>query len=145
MPQNNTQKDINKELQLVIGNLIGKDYFKLEFGTLITYAGRGEYIFVEWMPEFGASAILTINNETKTYSRLHSWRIENEKILGQEPTLNDLFRAILSKHNTIWNDTPEYQMVLEETYLTILRLYDLSKSLFNQSPETLQALLKLLK
>lgn len=136
-------KDINKQLQTVIGNLIGKDYFKLEFGVGIKLLEGSNLIdifighSVENFPYcFYRKSVNSIINTNYYY-----------EILGQEPTLNDVLLAIEKTGVGIYVITTQGHIceLTSSRPEDILFKIDLEKSIFNQSDETKLAIIKLLE
>ncbi len=126
----------NKKLQTLIGSIIGKDYFKLEFGCNVIVEGIAN-------DNPGCEHDIVVDNRIKNnLVRLGYFGdvpICDIEIIGQEPTLNDVLLAI----------PEEKQIVIRyiEMYARhwIIDIYDLTKSLFNQSEETKVALINLLE
>lgn len=149
-------KDINKQLQTVIGNLIGKDYFKLKIGEYIYVEDKdGEFSYREpekhlikgfMYPEWNdivPSFIETCCGTYKPTSRNDGYWGNDMKLggwdyYGQEPTLNDVLLAIGDKNVEVGG-------MWIPRKIHILNIYDLKKSLFSQSKETKLAIIKLLE
>lgn len=131
--------DLNKALQQKIGELIGKDYFKLEFGckylnlhnqieTFINNAGMNKHRCISEDNQFDETLNIFI-----------------KEIIGQEPTLNDILLAMEKSkisyelsiyHNNFYIEDPKNDF--EDIVI------DLEKSIFNQSEEVKQQLLYLI-
>lgn len=141
-------KNINKQLQIVIGKILNKDYFKLEFGCKVEYwvkryVGRG-YSNVYYHGEVlrlltGGSIEVFVNKLKKPHIIKPSDILHNFEILGQEPTLNDVLLAI-KENNGVY--AGKWETLL---YGNGKIFYELKKSLFNQSEETKLAIIKLLE
>lgn len=145
-------ENINKQLQTVIGNLIGKDYFKLEFGCE-TSRGMITAVF-ESNGDYGYALIPYTTSWNGMNGEATAKRYSKEnlgEILGQEPTLNDVLLAIETKVSEYeimifgellhigWYEKPNKKGYYDKLYI------NLSKSIFNQSDETKLAIIKLLE
>lgn len=138
-------KDINKQLQTVIGKLIKKDYFKLEFGTIvfidgIRYKVLDDFIHLAKFPSTFEVVEDVVNISLDDL-------MENVEILGQEPTLNDVLLAIEKTGVGIYVITTQGHIceLTSSRPEDILFKIDLEKSIFNQSDETKLAIIKLLE
>lgn len=172
--------ETNKKLQKLIGNAIGKDYFKLEWGCKVANKGDEELkeigMFVMTSP-----VIATSETDYKYAERdgLHLWLYEVKespqvftlenfnkwyKIIGQEPTLNDVLLAIYQKTRVELDNnaranfleiSKECQCYCHDelaSYCTkceneshIHIAYNLPKSLFNQEESVKVAIINLLE
>lgn len=143
--------NIQKELQLLIGSLIGKDYFKLEFGCEVNRHCNHREVIVGMFNDIIALVRMNENGAYLPFEVPKDTMFTNIppvtpwEIIGQEPSLNDVLMAISCKFGynfkvTIFQDN---KIEIEESGVFVR--YDLSKSLFNQSEETLQAIYNLLK
>jgi len=127
---------MNKQLQIAIGKLIGKDYFKLEFGCLLQYKNDEPYILLK---EIDAHNVLIYYKKTENIEEMSNDELE---ILGTEPTLQDVLLAI-PKCTEIYLDLKEG--LIFEIGLGRGRIYyDLNLSVFNQTDEVKQQLLELM-
>lgn len=147
--QSKNMNNLNKELQQKIGELIGKDYFKLEFGMEILLKDKGTFMnenicLFEYKDLEGT--LHCRDKETMGY-----WQIESHRgfeILGQEPTLNDVLLAIGKKGLDIFIDTDGYLWIRRKDTWHLVTLtskhIDLEKSIFNQTDKVKQQLLDLI-
>ena len=129
-------KNLNKQLQEKIGSLIGKDYFKLEFGQPVIH--RGElFTYIE----SGMAGKYTIYNTRCNAIFVNPLEVEP---IGTEPTLQDLLLAMF-KNGKSYNISQFGEIFEikngERNYLFILNL---KKSLFQQSDEVKLAIIQLL-
>jgi len=147
--------ETNKQLQTLIGAILKKDYFKLEFGCkfraikeIVDGAGYGIVISDE----------VSLMNSKGGHSEVKTSFIFFEKdklfeILGQEPTLNDVLLAIeiktkdipLDLHTRIGNKSLDIEMWDYEPNQCLVKDYDLEKSIFNQEESVKVAIINLLE
>lgn len=141
---------MNKQLQQRIGQLIGKDYFKLEFGCkVITVDEENEPVkeeevfFVQKTDEDDGDIWAdVIANRIDIFGKRFKVYLEERyinEILGTEPTLQDVLLAV--KDTAI---VRLYSEGLTLEYGGTKIMYDLTKSLFNQTDEVKQQLLELM-
>lgn len=147
--------ETNKKLQNLIGKIIGKDYFKLEFGCKVKvlnkasdyYSGR-EFIVTDTEDAYGHITVIVPN-----YSTIGLLKSDVE-IIGQEPTLNDVLLAIeksnIRKKGCIdlsIEDDNYLEVFCDGNYEfeTLLVRIGLSKSIFNQEEEVKVAIINLLE
>ena len=148
-------KNLNKQLQERIGELIGKDYFKLEFGCkYLDKIDNAIYTIIERYDLYddisvGKNEVWSIPNYRKGY--VADFRLNNEElfeIIGTEPTLNDLLMA-LDKEDIqylLYNNGIDIFIEDDDGLLPKERIkFNISLSLFNQTEETKQKLIELLK
>jgi hypothetical protein len=127
--------ETNKQLQLVISKAIGKDYFKLELGQRIQISEDGAYdIFIKQ------------NQDGYYLATTGQWyRPTSEtkplKILGTEPTLADVLLAI-DKSNI--KGSIDFHGNIGILPFRGHTDYDLTKSLFQQSPEVKEFIINIL-
>ena len=129
---------MNKQLQIAIGKLIGKDYFKLEFGCEVirgTEPDEPNNVIIGQYYECERNEVFNPYNKDDSGHLI--------EIIGTEPTLQDVLLAVdslggsncsLKVHTkviTLWNSKNDVN-------------YDLTKSLFNQTDEVKQQLLELM-
>lgn len=132
--------NLNKQLQQKIGELIGKDYFKLEFGSKILLDDK--YVRPIYQIEYtDEDDIYRVLSESSSVGMLQWTMFKDFEILGTEPTLNDVFIAII-KNNPNYKSNAFY-FKGNDGYFEYGTHYDLTKSIFNQTDEVKQALLEL--
>lgn len=135
---------MNKQLQIAIGKLIGKDYFKLEFGCEVirgTEPNEPDKVIIGQYYECERNEVFNPYNKDDTGHLI--------EILGSEPTLQDVLLAIEKEWNfglscfdgelsiLLRDDSIDYDN-RKDIY------YNLNLSLFNQTDEVKQQLLELM-
>lgn len=136
---------MNKQLQIAIGKLIGKDYFKLEFGCKFKTKNR--------MLEYGTHGITISddislldcekNKHREIKTSMIFFNKEDFEILGTEPPLQDVLLSLGDMWDEIGFTENSELGFYNATYGTKFE-YDLTKSLFNQTDEVKQKLLELM-
>lgn len=176
-------QNLNKQLQIAIGNAISKDYFKLEDGVKVqlelysSWTNEGSDTEYSSEPEIFETGIILngevlgnkngnltdMNLEEKDFKNgVYTYGVdenggisveeyEKVEILGQEPTFQDLLLAI--------GKIQYLTMAMKDDVTLVLRQYigkwspeqwqnfieiDLTKSLFNQTPECKSSILSML-
>lgn len=129
---------MNKQLQTRIGELLKKDYFKLEFGcVIIGKDGKdlGVYLYRHITGKY--------YSYNKDIDEAFWFNPDEGKILGTEPTLQDVLLAIKDTFDEIGFIENSKLGFYNATYGIEIK-YDLTKSLFNQTDEVKQQLLELM-
>lgn len=134
--------ELNKQLQNKIGSIIGKDYFKLEFGTEVVIEGQHYRVLDDFIHLAKISPMYKTCEEVVNIDL--DDLIDTAEILGQEPTLNDVLLAIQEKISAL-QPTHIKNLVCIWTKKAEPIYIDLEKSIFNQSEEVKVALINLLE
>ena len=146
--------ETNKKLQNLIGAILKKDYFKLEFGQKI----KQKYSVKEYTEVIcdittnseGQKYIYTTHGATadkiylERYSPQDNYIIE---ILGQEPTLNDVLLAFGDRQGRVRLDTSgwiEIMNNIDNNFIRVCKI-NLEKSIFKQEEETKSKIINLLE
>lgn len=135
----------NKKIQELIGSIIGKDYFKLEWGCKVI-DDYGEAVLNKSYKKMGGDNDLYEGKNSKGNTVI----THIKEIIGFEPTLNDVLLAIGMKRTVYLKTLGEYtRLAIDEEDDKNddfnLQYIDLTKSIFNQSEETKVALINLLE
>ena len=133
---------MNKQLQIAIGKLIGKDYFKLEFGCEVirgTEPDEPNNVIIGQYYECERNEVFNPYNKDDSGHLI--------EIIGTEPTLQDVLLAI----GEIWNFGLSYcqgelSILFEEDNDENIKsiYYNLNLSVFNQTDKVKQQLLELM-
>lgn len=133
--------DIDRRLRDKLSEILQKDYCKLEFGCKFNVFGLERIVLEKRGDEISnfLNGVVFTNSEERIKSS------PNIEIIGAEPTLNDIFSAMMIinggglTHKDDWGISVGNYDVAK-----LLDRYDLSKSLYNQTQEAKEWILGVL-